>query len=283
MSGKCKRTKKASSSPCNWPLPLFSTCLCKSSSSLESSTLELNDTQITSSLEDGLQSTKKVRIRFVESGGKDEAGMAELDVLMAEQDRSVGASYNNKLLNMDQDGSGPLVSILSQERVKGNLGVARQPLVSWIKVDGKAYGVQYEGLPHICFECGKYGHTKDKCPEQTPLSTPSRESEVMSQGHIQSQLVRSLPETTVRALSARGASPFGSWICGYANRAPSRPDLVKETSLKDSQISKKDKGSMKGGPQGGLFFFSVPRRPLRVAISRGTELNLTIGGRPQWS
>ncbi|KAI9093300.1 hypothetical protein K1719_027314 [Acacia pycnantha] len=38
-----------------------------------------------------------------------------------------------------------------------------KPLVPWIKVDGKTFGVEYEGLPLICFECGRFGHAKDKC------------------------------------------------------------------------------------------------------------------------
>ncbi|KAI9114637.1 hypothetical protein K1719_014335 [Acacia pycnantha] len=39
----------------------------------------------------------------------------------------------------------------------------QNPLIPWIKVYGKAYGVQYEGLPHICFVYGRYGHLQDKC------------------------------------------------------------------------------------------------------------------------
>ncbi|KAI9100770.1 hypothetical protein K1719_024132 [Acacia pycnantha] len=35
------------------------------------------------------------------------------------------------------------------------------PLIPVIKVDGKFYGIEYEGLPHICFTCGKYGHSRD--------------------------------------------------------------------------------------------------------------------------
>ncbi|KAI9079455.1 hypothetical protein K1719_038537 [Acacia pycnantha] len=33
-----------------------------------------------------------------------------------------------------------------------------KPLVPWIKVDGKLHGIEYEGLPQICFTCGRYGH-----------------------------------------------------------------------------------------------------------------------------
>ncbi|KAI9116552.1 hypothetical protein K1719_012719 [Acacia pycnantha] len=39
----------------------------------------------------------------------------------------------------------------------------QNPLIPWIKVDGRTYGIEYECLPLICFECGKYGHTKEKC------------------------------------------------------------------------------------------------------------------------
>lgn len=39
----------------------------------------------------------------------------------------------------------------------------QKPLVPWIKVHRQTYGVEYEGLPIICFECGKHGHTKEKC------------------------------------------------------------------------------------------------------------------------
>ncbi|KAI9122057.1 hypothetical protein K1719_006746 [Acacia pycnantha] len=56
----------------------------------------------------------------------------------------------------------------------------QQALVPWIKVDGKTYGVEYEGLPLICFSCGKYGHSKERCSgsvqnsNQQVLSSNSR-------------------------------------------------------------------------------------------------------------
>ncbi|KAI9122637.1 hypothetical protein K1719_006477 [Acacia pycnantha] len=47
----------------------------------------------------------------------------------------------------------------------------RSPLIPWIKVDGRTYGVEYEYLPLICFECRKHGHTKEKCNERALPST----------------------------------------------------------------------------------------------------------------
>ncbi|KAI9114162.1 hypothetical protein K1719_014812 [Acacia pycnantha] len=39
----------------------------------------------------------------------------------------------------------------------------QKALVPSIKVNGKSYRVEYEGLPHICFSCGRYGHSKERC------------------------------------------------------------------------------------------------------------------------
>ncbi|KAI9076559.1 hypothetical protein K1719_041545 [Acacia pycnantha] len=54
-----------------------------------------------------------------------------------------------------------------------------QSLIPWIKVDGNIYGIEYEGLPHICFACGKYGHTEGKCPAK---AQPSSQVESLKQG-----------------------------------------------------------------------------------------------------
>ncbi|KAK8361679.1 hypothetical protein V6Z12_A03G054100 [Gossypium hirsutum] len=37
------------------------------------------------------------------------------------------------------------------------------PLVSQVLVDGAVQRVEYEALPMVCFNCGKYGHVKDLC------------------------------------------------------------------------------------------------------------------------
>ncbi|KAL4368982.1 hypothetical protein GQ457_05G017200 [Hibiscus cannabinus] len=39
----------------------------------------------------------------------------------------------------------------------------KKPLISGIIIDGKHQDIEYEGLPSICFKCGKYEHMKEMC------------------------------------------------------------------------------------------------------------------------
>nr|XP_011459910.1 PREDICTED: uncharacterized protein LOC105350161 [Fragaria vesca subsp. vesca] len=39
-----------------------------------------------------------------------------------------------------------------------------KPLKPFVEVESVAYNVIYEGIFMICFECGCFGHSKDKCP-----------------------------------------------------------------------------------------------------------------------
>ncbi|KAK9232243.1 hypothetical protein WN943_022488 [Citrus x changshan-huyou] len=44
-----------------------------------------------------------------------------------------------------------------------------KPLVSQFQLNGKIQRIEYQGLPTICFECGKYGHTIDTCQSKQEL------------------------------------------------------------------------------------------------------------------
>ncbi|XP_021800399.1 uncharacterized protein LOC110744720, partial [Prunus avium] len=39
-----------------------------------------------------------------------------------------------------------------------------KPLIPFIEVEGRTYGVVYEGIQLVCFECGCFGHGRDSCP-----------------------------------------------------------------------------------------------------------------------
>lgn len=42
-----------------------------------------------------------------------------------------------------------------------------KPLCSQFLLDGKLQKIEYENLSTICFQCGRYGHKSDVCPEQS--------------------------------------------------------------------------------------------------------------------
>ncbi|KAL4303003.1 hypothetical protein GQ457_10G018810 [Hibiscus cannabinus] len=46
-----------------------------------------------------------------------------------------------------------------------------KPLISKLVVNGRIQLIEYESLPTICFNCGKYGHVNENCPElnTTPI------------------------------------------------------------------------------------------------------------------
>lgn len=46
-----------------------------------------------------------------------------------------------------------------------------EPLKPFINLYGKPFGVVYEGLSTICFNCGVYGHVREHCPYKSD-STP---------------------------------------------------------------------------------------------------------------
>ncbi|KAK9205125.1 hypothetical protein WN943_015392 [Citrus x changshan-huyou] len=47
-----------------------------------------------------------------------------------------------------------------------------RPLVSQFELDGKLQKVEYEGLPVICYKCGRYGHSSNNCNEAGNSTSP---------------------------------------------------------------------------------------------------------------
>ena len=47
-------------------------------------------------------------------------------------------------------------------RIAVTISLAK-PLVSQFELDEKVQKVEYEGLPVICFTCGRYGHNNNIC------------------------------------------------------------------------------------------------------------------------
>ncbi|KAA3488313.1 reverse transcriptase [Gossypium australe] len=49
-----------------------------------------------------------------------------------------------------------------------------KPLTAQVLVNGMKQRVEYEALPAICYNCGKYGHTKELCPLLRTEASPGR-------------------------------------------------------------------------------------------------------------
>ncbi|KAI9071659.1 hypothetical protein K1719_046378 [Acacia pycnantha] len=85
-----------------------------------------------------------------------------------------------------------------------------KPLISKIMVDGEIIFVEYEGLPVICYNCGKYGHLQNACPASL-ATAPGAQSEMAS---------TAVPNAPSPDQLARESSHFGSWMQVQRRRRP---------------------------------------------------------------
>ncbi|KAL8158973.1 hypothetical protein V2J09_000510 [Rumex salicifolius] len=67
-----------------------------------------------------------------------------------------------------------------------------KPLLEKFQLNNRVWKIQYEGFRMICFQCGKVGHTKDKCEDATGEQT-------QKEGNVSSEV----PELKEK---------FGSWM-----------------------------------------------------------------------
>ncbi|KAI9084010.1 hypothetical protein K1719_034006 [Acacia pycnantha] len=84
-----------------------------------------------------------------------------------------------------------------------------KPLISKIQVDGEIIFVEYEGLPSICFDCGKYGHLQNSCPEKM---VPVAGDPSVPAGADPSVPNASPIPIVPPAQEAREAPQFGAWM-----------------------------------------------------------------------
>ncbi|KAI9118688.1 hypothetical protein K1719_010133 [Acacia pycnantha] len=106
--------------------------------------------------------------------------------------------------------------------------VLTKPLISKIQVDGEIIFVEYEGLPMICFNCGRYGHLQDSCPEKMI----SREGESPDVA-IPATHEIPLPK---QALQERESVNFGDWMLVQRRPRRTMDKAIKKNTPYDGRI-----------------------------------------------
>ncbi|XP_028808403.1 uncharacterized protein LOC114762972 [Neltuma alba] len=119
-----------------------------------------------------------------------------------------------------------------------------KPLVSKIKLDGITQYVEYEGLPTICYHCGRYGHLDIACPLKERASSnvnegtssPEERSATKTDDHPTNA-------TWMRETQSREDKLFGKWM-----KVPSRGRRPAKSSQRGTE------GSTAANVRGGNRF-----------------------------
>lgn len=94
-------------------------------------------------------------------------------------------------------------------------------LLPVVRVRTTWYKVEYEGLPLICFECGKFGHRLEQCPTKIALPTACPASAPAS---ARNPATVSHPTTATMDDCAADGGFFGPWMIAQRNsRKPRNP------------------------------------------------------------
>ncbi|KAL4362640.1 hypothetical protein GQ457_04G012220 [Hibiscus cannabinus] len=92
-----------------------------------------------------------------------------------------------------------------------------KPLVSEIIIYGHRQDIEYEGLPEICFKCGKYGHAKDVCGiSLTVETTVAADSTLRSSDDLFGPWMQA-PSRRRRNVPVK--KDVGSTVAGHASRS----------------------------------------------------------------
>lgn len=83
-----------------------------------------------------------------------------------------------------------------------------KPLVSQFVLDGKIQKVEYEGLPVICFTCGRYGHSSNSCKDSSSVNNPGEDA----QPNPNMQPQETPCQRDDHCNDANNAKPFGPWM-----------------------------------------------------------------------
>ncbi|XP_024038245.1 uncharacterized protein LOC112097293 [Citrus clementina] len=99
-----------------------------------------------------------------------------------------------------------------------------RPLVSQFELDGKIQKVEYKGLPIICYKCGRYGHSSNKCKEAgNPTNTKDADQPQQTKPGDEFS-----GQKEVGSKDDNNVEPFGPWM--IATKRGWKPKIGKENT-----------------------------------------------------
>ncbi|MBA0693905.1 hypothetical protein Goari_004247 [Gossypium aridum] len=114
-------------------------------------------------------------------------------------------------------------------------------LTSKILINGYLQKIEYENLPVICFSCGRYGYSKENCPNVVHTTEPVKEME---------------PKVVMSKSTAIGDGDYGPWILvEWRNRRTiwkgiKKASLEEGTNMETQQIVEQAGKDILVDPQG---------------------------------
>ncbi|KAK9200230.1 hypothetical protein WN944_015427 [Citrus x changshan-huyou] len=103
-----------------------------------------------------------------------------------------------------------------------------QPLVSRFNLDGRIQKVEYEGLPIICYQCGKYGHSSTFCLNK---QTSNEINKVNSENNPQANVT--VEKIDVPTVDNSSRERFGPWM--VVERKGRARTVVDKENITDSE------------------------------------------------
>lgn len=117
-----------------------------------------------------------------------------------------------------------------------------KPLRPFVEVESVAYNVVYEGISMICFECGCYGHSKDKCPTViiSPPAVPepcdAKGPSPADESTMNSEMVHELDSSETPSVLKEDMGPW--MLMNYRNKKKAaKPGSNAKSPVKGSRFS----------------------------------------------
>ncbi|KAI9086223.1 hypothetical protein K1719_031677 [Acacia pycnantha] len=146
-----------------------------------------------------------------------------------------------------------------------------QALKSRFVIRSTIYTVEYEGLDLICFKCGKYGHSQEKCPLvcNTGDDSPEITQPVVTTSHASKSPSCAQLKPLVSVPGVNSDEEFGSWM--IAKRISRKRIHIVEPERKVGKMPENNKSNGKGKKSASGSRFDVLQDVEDRSYSKGVD------------